>query len=174
MTCGFILFLQTYLSIKKGFFWFWFCFGFVLVLFWLRGLFSAVAWALFVCALVAGMATDADAVALATDVTIRGISVHKHLKHAEPVVQVVQHGMDVSDDRLSEFGKSVLEVLNEAQCHWNHDVHDHVRWGVFATLYLAPVENALPVLVDFLVLNLPNANDHFAMSHEVGQQRQNG
>jgi hypothetical protein len=31
MTCGFILFLQTYLSIKKGFFWFWFCFGFVLV-----------------------------------------------------------------------------------------------------------------------------------------------
>ena len=126
------------------------------------------------CALVAGIAAYADAVALARALTIRGIGIHKHLKHAEPVVQVVQHGMDASDDRLSEFGKSVLEVLNEAQCHWNHDVHDHVRWGMFATLYLAPVENALPVLVDFLALNLLNANDHFAMSPDVVEERQNG
>ena len=134
------------------------------------------------CALVAGIAADANtvALALATDAVIRGVGVgvcgvSEHLEHAEPVVQVVKHGMDASDDRLSEFGKSVLEVLNEAQCHWNHDVHDHVRWGVFAALCIAaPVANALPILVDFLALNLLNANDHFAMSPDVGQQRQNG
>jgi len=138
-------------------------------------LFSTVALALFVRALVACVAADANAVALAlaTDVTIHAIC--EHLEHAEPVVQVVKHGMDASDDRLSEFGKSVLEVLNEAQCHWNHDVHDHVRWGVFAALCIAAsVENALPVLVDFLALNLLNANDHFAMSPDVVEQRQNG
>lgn len=66
------------------------------------------------CALVAGMAADANTVALALALTIRGIGIHKHLKHAEPVVQVVKHGMDARDDWLSEFGKSVLEVLNEA------------------------------------------------------------
>jgi hypothetical protein len=110
--------------------------------------------------------------ALATDAVI---CVREHLEHAEPVVEVVKHGMDARDDRLSEFGKSVLEVLNEAQCHWNHDVHDHVRWGVFAALCIAaPVDNALPVLVDFFVLNLLNANDHFAMSLDVVEQRQNG
>jgi hypothetical protein len=130
------------------------------------------------CALVAGIAAYANAVALALALNIRGVSVcavHKHLEHAEPVVQVVQHGMDASDDRLSEFGKSVLEVLNEAQCHWNHDVHDHVRWGVFAALCIAaPVDNALPVLVDFLALNLLNANDHFEMRLDVVEQCQNG
>jgi hypothetical protein len=46
---------------------------------------------------------------------------------------------------------------------------------VFAALCItAPVENALPVLVDFLALNLLNANDHFAMSPDVVEQRQNG
>ena len=130
---------------------------------------------LFMRALVAGMAADANAVALALALALTIRTVHKHLKHAEPVVQVVKHGMDASDNRLSEFGKSVLEVLNEAQCHWNHDIHDHVRWGVFAALCIAaPVENALPVLVDFLALNLLNANDHFAMSPDVVEQRQNG
>ena len=142
--------------------------------------FGAVTLALFVGALVACMAADANAVALAlaTNVVIRGVGIRdirEHLEHAEPVVQVVKHGMDASDDRLSEFGKSVLEVLNETHCHWNHDVHDHVRWGVFAALmHPAPVDNALPVLVDFLALNLLNANDHFAMSLDVGQERQNG
>ena len=38
----------------------------------------------------------------------------------------------------------------------------------------APVENALPVLVDFLALNLLNANDHFEMRPDVVEQRQNG
>jgi hypothetical protein len=159
-----------------------FCFCFVLFCFVLfsGGLFSAVVRALFVRALVAGIAADANlvALALATDAVIRGVGVcgvREHLEHAEPVVEVVKHGMDARDDRLSEFGKSVLEVLNEAQCHWNHDVHDHVRWGVFAALCIAaPVENALPVLVDFLALNLLNANDHFAMSLDVVEQRQNG
>ena len=68
------------------------------------------------CALVAGIAADANtvALALATDITIRGIGIHEHLEHAEPVVQVVKHGMDARDDWLSEFRKSVLEVLNEA------------------------------------------------------------
>ena len=82
--------------------------------------------------------------------------------------------MDASDDRLSEFGKSVLEVLNETQCHWNHDVGDHVRWGVFATFRFARGTNALPVLVDFLMLDLLNANDHFEMSLDVVEQCQNG
>lgn len=83
--------------------------------------------------------------------------------------------MNASDDRLSEFGKSVLEVLNDSQCHCNHDVHDHVRGGVFAALCVAaPVENALPIFVDFFVLNLLYANDHFAMSHDLVEQRQNG
>ena len=94
--------------LKKNVF---FCFCFVL---FFSGLFSAVVRALFVCALVACMAAYATAVALAlaTDVTIHAIC--EHLEHAEPVVQVVKHGMDARDDRLSEFGKSVLEVLNEA------------------------------------------------------------
>jgi len=127
---------------------------------------------LFVRALVACVAADANAVALALTFNIR---VREHLEHAEPVVQVVKHGMNASDDRLSEFGKSVLEVLNETQCNWNHDVHDHVRGGVFAALCIAaPVENALPVLVYFLALNLLNANDHFEMSPDVIEQRQNG
>jgi hypothetical protein len=124
------------------------------------------------CALVAGIATDANTVTLA--LTIRGIGIHEHLKEVHPVMQVVQHGMDASDDRLSEFRKSVLEVLYEAQCHWNHDVCDHVRWGVFATFHFARGVNALPILVDFLGLNLLNANDHFGMSHDVVEQRQNG
>lgn len=42
--------------------------------------------ALFMCALVAGMAADANMVALATDVVISGVGVHEHLEHAEPVV----------------------------------------------------------------------------------------
>ena len=74
---------------------FWFCFGFVLVLFWfclVEVLFSAVERAFFMCALVAGIAAYANAVALALATDIRGVSVcavHKHLEHAEPVVQVV-------------------------------------------------------------------------------------
>lgn len=123
------------------------------------------------------MAANANTVALALTFNIRvGVcGIHEHLEEVHPVMQVVKLGVDAPDDRLSEFGKSVLEVLNEAQCHWNHEVHDHVRWGVFAALCVAaPVENALPVLVDFLVLNLLNANDHFAMSHDLIQKRQNG
>ena len=112
------------------------------------------------CALVTSIATDANAVALATAVTIR---VHEHLEQAHPVMQVVKLGVDAPDDRLSEFGERVFEVLNEAHCHWNHDIHEHVTWEVFATLRFAPVANALPVLVDFFALNLLNANDNFVI-----------
>lgn len=120
------------------------------------------------------IAADANAVALATSVVFSLVNVHEHLKQAHPVVQVVKIGMDARDDRLSEFGERVLEVLNEAHCNLNHDVCDHVGWDVFAALHLARGANALPVFVDFLALNLCHANDHFAMVVQLFQQHPNG
>ena len=118
------------------------------------------------------VAADANAVALANDVIIRGVQ--EHLEQAHPVVQVVKLGMDARDDRLGEFVERVFEVLNETQCHLNHDVRDHVCWRVFAALYFSPRANALPVFVDFLALNLCHANHHFEMVVQLFQQRQNG
>ena len=138
--------------------------------------FSAVVLALFMCALVTGIAayTEAIALALAASVLMVANGVHEHLEQAESVMQVVKLGMDARDQRLSEFRKKVLEILYDPQCHLNHDVRDHVGWCVFAALYFAPGANALLVFVDLCALDLLNANDHFAMSQDVFKQRQNG
>jgi hypothetical protein len=127
--------------------------------------FSAVVIALFMCALVTCIAAYTEAVALALDASVLVVAngVHEHLKEAHPVMQVVKLGMNARDQRLSEFQKKVLEVLYDPQCHLNHDVRDHVGWCVFASLYFAPIANALLVFVDLRALDLLNANDHFVI-----------
>ena len=127
--------------------------------------------ALIVCTLVACMAACAEAVALTC---VWFGHVRKHLEQAHPVVQVVKLGVDASDDWLCEFGESVFEVLNETQCHWNHDICDHVRGGMFTAFHFARGANALLVFVDLCELNLLNANDHFEMIIEFIQQHPNG
>jgi len=139
--------------------------------------FSAVVFALVVCAVVACRAAYADAVALAHLVLVLVLvlaAVHEHLEQAQTVMQVVKLGVNARDDGLSEFGKHVLEVFDEARCHFDHDVRDHVSWFVLAALYLAPISNAFLVLVDLRALNLHHANDHCATFADVCKQRQNG
>lgn len=135
-------------------------------------LFSAVVLALVVCALVACRAAYADTVALAYLVLVT--AVHEHLEQAHPVMQVVKLGVDARDDGLGEFGERFFEVFDEAQCHLNHDIRDHVGWYVLPALYLARIANAFLVLVDLRALNLHYANDHCATFADVCQQRQNG
>jgi len=142
-------------------------------------LFSAVVLALVVCAVVACRAAYADAVALAHLVLVLVLvlvlaAVHEHLEQAQTVMQVVKLGVNARDDGLSEFGKHVLEVFDEARCHFDHDVRDHVSWFVLPALYLAPISNAFLVLVDLRALNLHHANDHCATFADVCEQRQNG
>jgi len=140
-------------------------------------LFSAVVLALVVCAVVACRAAYADAVALAYLVLVLVlvlVAVHEHLEQAHPVMQVVKLGVNARGNGLSEFGKHVLEVFDEARCHFDHDVRDHVSWFVLAALYLAPISNAFLVLVDLRALNLHHANDHCATFADVCEQRQNG
>lgn len=140
-------------------------------------LFSAVVLALVVCAVVACRAAYADTVALAylvLDLVLVAAAVHEHLEQAHPVMQVVKLGVDARDDGLGELGERFFEVFDEAHCHFDHDFHDHVGWCVLTALYLAPVANALRVLVDLSALNLHCANDHSAMVADVCHQRQNG
>lgn len=145
-------------------------------------LFSAFVLALVVCAVVACRAAYADAVALAHLVLVlvlvlfmaAAVHVHEHLEQAQTVMQVVKLGVNARDDGLSEFGKHVLEVFDEARCHFDHDVRNHVGWFVLPALYLAPISNAFLVLVDLRALNLHHANDHCATFADVCEQRQNG
>jgi len=141
-------------------------------------LFSAVVLALVMCAVVACRAAYADAVALAHLVLVLVLAlaaaVHEHLEQAQTVMQVVKLGVNARDDGLSEFGKHVLEVFDEAHCHFDHDVRDHVGWFVLPALYLAPISNAFLVLVDLRALNLHHANDHCATFADVCHERQNG
>ena len=164
---------------KKNIFLVWFflhfvlCFGvFVRCCVCCVLLFSAVVLALVVCTLVACRAAYADTVALAYLVLVT--AVHEHLEQAHPVMQVVKLGVDARDDGLGEFGERFFEVFDEAQCHLNHDIRDHVGWYVLPALYLAPISNAFLVLVDLRALNLHCANDHCATFADVCQQRQNG
>ena len=151
------------------------CFCVVYVVVCLVFLFSAVVLALVVCAVVACRAAYADTVALAYLVLVLvAAAVHEHLEQAHPVMQVVKLGVDARDDGLGEFGERFFEVFDEAQCHLNHDIRDHVGWCVLPALYFAPVANAFLVLVDLRALNLHCANDHCATFADVCHQRQNG
>jgi hypothetical protein len=137
--------------------------------------FSAVVFALVVCAVVACRAAYADAVALAHLVLVLVLAaVHEHLEQAQTVMQVVKLGVNARDDGLSELGERFFEVFDEARCHFDHDVRDHVSWFVLPALYLAPISNAFLVLVDLRALNLHHANDHCATFADVCHERQNG